>query len=103
MIGCERDNQSSDDYDNWGARGRSSSNQRPKRPRVARRNYDEAESDNSSSGRENRRPTKRLNRRKNVRSYDNESDSESEDQMKRRRQATVTSRGRVSKPNPRVI
>ena len=98
------DNQSSDDYDTWGGR-RNISSQRQKRLRVARRNYDEAASDNSSSGRENRRPTKRPNLRKNVRSYDNENDSDSDEdeQMKSRRQATVTSRGRISKPNPRVI
>ena len=99
------DNHSSDEYDNWGSGVRNSSSQRPKRPRMARRNYDESASDNSSSGRENRRPTKRLNRRKSARSYDNENDSDSDDddEMKSRRQATITSRGRISKPNPRVI
>ena len=99
------DNHSSDEYDNWGSGVRNSSSQRQKRPRMARRNYDEAASDNSSSGRENRRPTKRLNRRKSARSYDNENDSDSDDDndMKSRRQATITSRGRISKPNPRVI
>ena len=99
------DNHSSDEYDNWGSGVRNSSSQRQKRPRMARRNYDEAASDNSSSGRENRRPTKRLNRRKSARSYDNENDSDSDDddEMKSRRQATITSRGRISKPNPRVI
>ena len=99
------DNHSSDEYDNWGSGVRNSSSQRQKRPRMARRNYDEAASDNSSSGRENRRPTKRLNRRKSARSYENENDSDSDDdaEMKSRRQATITSRGRISKPNPRVI
>ena len=101
------DNQSSDDYDQWDSRVRNNSiSQRQKRPRVARKNYDEEASDNSSSERENRRPTKRRNLRKSMRSYENENNSDSEiedDEMKSRRQATVTSRGRISKPNPRVI
>jgi hypothetical protein len=103
------DNQSSDDIDNWGSGNRElnkSISGRQKRSRAARRNYNEAESDNSSSGRENRRPNKRSTLRKSTRTLNENSDlnSDGEDeQIQSRRQTTVTSRGRISKPNPRII
>lgn len=108
------DNQSSDDLSEaikFAGRLRDmdkNAGKRQKRARAARRNYNESESDNSSSGRENRRPSKRSNRRTSPRKQANEnysgSDSDQEDEpIRNSKQATITSRGRVSKPNPRII
>ena len=72
--------------------------------RTQRKNYNEDESEHSSSERENRRPVRSV--RKSVRKH-HDSDasdfSEDEEEEMAKRRTTVTSRGRVCKPNPRII
>ena len=70
--------------------------------RTARKNYNEDESASSSSGRENRHPSRK--RRKTKPEYSSDDDVEDdEDRILRRKKTTVTSRGRICKPNPRII